>query len=50
MGNIFVVRPTQNIAVIIALNIFVFSFCAFIQKGISKNFSGGVHSEDLEMK
>lgn len=51
IGNIFIFRATQNVAVIIALNISVFSFCAFIQKGINKNFnfSGGVHSVDLEM-
>lgn len=51
VGNIFVLRATQNVAVIIDSNIHLFSFCALIQKSISKkfNFSGGVDSVDLEM-
>lgn len=52
VGNILILITTQNVAVIIDLNLHLLLFCALIQQSINKKFhSGGVaHSVDVERK
>lgn len=52
VGNTLILIITQNVAVIIDLNIHLLLFCALIQQSINKkfHFAGGVYSVDIEMK